>query len=66
MFGLLDMICLKNLERKDILMFTYCGDGRFDIVVFDKSKVEKFYKDSEAVTCIIFTSYIISIIMSLS
>lgn len=66
MTSLLEMVRLKYLERKDSLMFTYLGDGRFDTVIFDKTKVQKIYHDSEATTGSIYVAYIIIIILSLA
>lgn len=42
-FGLLEIIGPKNLQRRENLLFTYRGDGRFAIDIFDQSKVEKYY-----------------------
>ncbi|KAK1401088.1 hypothetical protein POM88_000693 [Heracleum sosnowskyi] len=39
--GLLEIITSTHLEGEEFLLFTYCGDGKFEIVVFDKSNVEK-------------------------
>lgn len=39
--GLLELIGLKYLNRKDMVLFTYLGSRHFDIVIFKKSKVEK-------------------------
>ncbi|KAK1367678.1 hypothetical protein POM88_033770 [Heracleum sosnowskyi] len=39
--GLLEIITSTHLEGEEFLLFTYCGDGKFEIVVFNKSNVEK-------------------------
>lgn len=39
--GLMDLVNSNYFEKKDMLLFTYRGDGVFDIVIFDKTKVEK-------------------------
>ncbi|KAK1360110.1 hypothetical protein POM88_044584 [Heracleum sosnowskyi] len=39
--GLLEIITSTHLEGEEFLLFTYCGAGKFEIVVFDKSNVEK-------------------------
>lgn len=50
MSGLLGLIQLKHLERKDLVLFTYCGAGKFDIVIFDKKKIERILIDDGAST----------------
>ena len=44
LIGLLEMIGSDHVHRKDILLFTYQGEGRFDLVLFDKTKVEKIFE----------------------
>lgn len=41
MTGLHQLIVLKRLERRDTVLLTYRGEGNFEIVIFDKDKVEK-------------------------
>lgn len=41
MSGLLDMIGMKYLEENDVILFTSCGAGKFEITLFDNAKVEK-------------------------
>lgn len=50
MSGLLELIRLKRIERKDMVLFTYCGAGKFDIVIFDKKKIERIVTDDGANT----------------
>ncbi|KAK1388306.1 hypothetical protein POM88_016484 [Heracleum sosnowskyi] len=40
MLGLVEIIMYTHLEEEELCLFTYCGDGKFEIVVFDISKVE--------------------------
>ncbi|KAK1356566.1 hypothetical protein POM88_049822 [Heracleum sosnowskyi] len=42
------VIGLKYLHRRDTLLFTYVGNGRFELVIFDNLKVEKYFAVSEA------------------
>lgn len=51
MTGLIDLIRTYNLQENDILLFTYYGDGRFDILIFDSSKVEKCLTTNADDTC---------------
>ncbi|KAK1365914.1 hypothetical protein POM88_000696 [Heracleum sosnowskyi] len=46
--GLIEIIGLKNLQKRDIMLFTYVGTGRFELVIFDKFKVEKSFAINEA------------------
>lgn len=57
MSGLLEMIVKMYLVRKDIVVFTYCGSGLFDIVIFQKSKVEKVLLADTSDTGTILTIY---------
>lgn len=41
LFGIKDLLGVNHLEEDDILLFTYCGDGRFEVEIFDNTKVEK-------------------------
>ncbi|KAK1369217.1 hypothetical protein POM88_035309 [Heracleum sosnowskyi] len=38
---LLEMAELFSLLENDLLLFTYCGGGNFDVVIFDNARVEK-------------------------
>ncbi|KAK1369930.1 hypothetical protein POM88_036022 [Heracleum sosnowskyi] len=46
--GLIEIIGLKNLQKRDIMLFSYVGNGRFELVIFDKFKVEKSFAINEA------------------
>lgn len=48
MFGLLEIIGNKELEKRENLLFTYCGNGLFQLCIFDLSKVENFFPVIEA------------------
>lgn len=39
--GLQHYIVFERLERRDTKQFTYHGEGNFEIVIFDRSEVEK-------------------------
>lgn len=39
--GLLHVIESGYFRRRDSILFTYRGNGKFEVVVFDRSKVEK-------------------------
>lgn len=41
MIGLLDLVGLKFLQENDLILLTYRGFGRFDMVIFDNERVEK-------------------------
>lgn len=41
LYDLLEMVIYSKLEVDDVLMFTNWGYGQFDVVVFNKSGVEK-------------------------
>lgn len=43
MFGLKHLIVLQHLDRKETMLFNYLGDVGFDIINFDKTKVEKVF-----------------------
>ncbi|KAK1396947.1 hypothetical protein POM88_006810 [Heracleum sosnowskyi] len=42
--GLVEIIMYTHLEEGELCLFTYCGNGKFEIVVFDISKVEKNFE----------------------
>ncbi|KAK1384936.1 hypothetical protein POM88_022671 [Heracleum sosnowskyi] len=44
MLGLVEIIMYTHLEEGELCLFTYCGNGKFEIVVFDISKVEKNFE----------------------
>ncbi|KAK1354320.1 hypothetical protein POM88_047576 [Heracleum sosnowskyi] len=44
MVGLVEIIMYTHLEEEELCLFTYCGNGKFEIVVFDISKVEKIFE----------------------
>ncbi|KAK1357450.1 hypothetical protein POM88_050706 [Heracleum sosnowskyi] len=43
-YDMLPIIKKEYVQLFDILMFTYCGEDRFKVYVFDKSKVEKKFE----------------------
>lgn len=67
LYGLMDLVTYTNLDMDDALMCTYWGNGQFDIVVFDKSKIERSieqFGDRNGkksvvckLTCILFTLF---------
>lgn len=40
-YDLLGIVLYTNIKVGDVLMFTNCGFGQFDVVVFNESRVEK-------------------------
>lgn len=44
-YGLKEIVHCAELNEDDILLFTYWGIEKFDIVVFDNSKVEKTIRE---------------------
>lgn len=58
MFGLKQLIELQLLERRDMIFFHYLGEGRFNIVIFDKTKVKKVFCDVVGPTCNIYVDSI--------
>lgn len=52
------MVKNKYFERKDYSLFTYLGDGRFDIVIFNKTKVDKYIRGTVTQTSIIYITLI--------
>lgn len=39
--GIMDLVAENLFERKNFMLLTYRGCGKFDIVIFDSSKTEK-------------------------
>lgn len=59
--GLLDIIEAGYFQRRDSILFTYQGNGKFEVVVFDKSKVEKMLLVSATTTGLIIFIHLINI-----
>lgn len=51
--GLLDIIEAGYFQKRDSILFTYQGNGKFEVVVFDRSKVEKTLRDIVTTTGLI-------------
>lgn len=59
-FGLSEMFGLKTVEENDLLMFNYRGEGKFEILIFDNSLVEKYFDATAVVAgmlsmCLLYT-----------
>lgn len=64
LYGLKEIIHVAELNEDDMLLFTYWGIGKFDIVVFDKSKIEKTIREDGnniSKICIYFLSMYLNI-----
>lgn len=48
LYGLMEIVTYANIKVDDILMFTHWGNGQFNIVIFDKSRVEKIIEETQA------------------
>lgn len=48
LYGLLALFKKKLVNLFNILMFTYCGNGRFELCIFDKNRIEKTLEAREA------------------
>lgn len=48
-YGLAPLYRKQFVKMFDVLMFTYCGNGRFELSVFDKSKVERLFELPEII-----------------
>lgn len=51
LFNLSGIVNYGNLVQNDIVMFTYWGTGKFDVVVFDKNRVEKAITEDVVDNC---------------
>lgn len=41
LFDLTEIVRMTKLDHDDTVLFTYCGSGHFDLVVFDRERMEK-------------------------